>query len=72
MRAAGTCCPHLIDPHVHAGHGTPERETFVHAGKAAFLAKKAEAEKSFVVDFGLWGGLVPATDKICRQRYHHG
>lgn len=74
--------PGIIDPHVHGGHGTPERETFECAGKAAaaggvttileqplsepstvtekaFLDKKAEAEKSFVVDFGLWGGLTP-------------
>lgn len=74
--------PGIIDPHVHGGYGTPERETFECAGMAAaaggittileqplsepstvtekaFLDKKAEAEKSFVVDFGLWGGLTP-------------
>ena len=27
--------PGVIDPHVHAGHGTPERETFRHASAAA-------------------------------------
>lgn len=74
--------PGAIDPHLHGGHGTPERETFECSGKAAaaggittvleqplsvpstvtleaFLEKKADADKKFVVDFGLWGGLVP-------------
>ena len=74
--------PGAIDPHLHGGHGTPERETFECSGMAAaaggittvleqplsnpstvtvqaFLDKKAEADKKFVVDFGLWGGLVP-------------
>lgn len=74
--------PGVIDPHLHGGHGTPDRETFVCAGMAAaaggittvleqplsnpstvtvqaFLDKKREADQSFVVDFGLWGGLVP-------------
>lgn len=74
--------PGAIDPHLHGGHGTPDRETFECSGRAAaaggittvleqplsapstvtveaFLDKKKDADKKFVVDFGLWGGLVP-------------
>ncbi len=74
--------PGVIDPHVHGGYGTPERETYACVSAAAaaggvttvleqplsvpitvtpqaFLAKKAAAEADFLVDFGLWGGLVP-------------
>ncbi len=74
--------PGMIDPHLHGGHGTPERETFTTSSMAAaaggittaleqplsvpstvtveaFLDKKASADEQFVVDFALWGGLVP-------------
>lgn len=74
--------PGMIDPHVHAGHGTPDRETFYNASMAsaaggittmieqplsvpstvtleAFENKKVEAGRESIIDFGLWGGLVP-------------
>lgn len=74
--------PGLVDPHVHAGYGEPERETITAVSKAAaaggvttimdqplskpstvtrerLSAKKGAFENGSVVDFALWGGLVP-------------
>lgn len=74
--------PGLVDPHVHAGYGEPERETMTAVSMAAaaggittiidqplsnpstvtadrLMAKKADLENEAVVDFALWGGLVP-------------
>lgn len=74
--------PGGVDPHVHGGHGDPDRETLYNASMAAaaggittileqplstpstvtlkaYQDKLKEADKSCVVDFGLWGGLVP-------------
>lgn len=74
--------PGLVDAHVHAGHGDPDRETFENASKAAaaggittmleqslstpatvtvkaYKDKIEAANQKCVIDFGLWGGVVP-------------
>lgn len=74
--------PGLVDPHVHAGHGDPNRANFGTASRAAAAGgittfmeqplsypptvtpqavkdKIADAAAQCVVDYGVWGGLVP-------------
>lgn len=87
--------PGLIDVHVHAGHGEPDRETFYNASMAAAAGgittifeqplskpitvkmkdlknKRKEAEKNCVVDFALWGGLVPNQFNDIENFYNAG
>lgn len=87
--------PGAIDPHVHAGHGDPQRETFLNASmaaaaggittileqplstpstitKEALQEKQKSAKSQCVVDFGLWGGLVPGSIDEIKPLYDEG
>ncbi len=87
--------PGAVDPHVHGGHGDPDRETLYNASMSAaaggittileqplsnpstvtlkaFQNKFKEADEQCVVDFGLWGGLVPGHFEDLEDLYKAG
>lgn len=87
--------PGGVDPHVHAGHGDPDRETFENATMAAAAGgittileqplstpstvtlkaledKLKAANEKCIVDFGLWGGLVPGNFNDLEDMYKSG
>jgi allantoinase len=87
--------PGLVDPHIHGGHGDPDRETLLNATMSAaaggittvleqplsnpstvnieaYNDKLKAARENCVIDFGLWGGLVPGNINDLEGLYKAG